>query len=377
MNEMKPALPRIMIVDDAPQNLKLLEAMLSSKGYQVFALPNGEMALKAAAKSPPDLILLDILMPGIDGYEVCARLKQDPQLREVPVLFLSALNEPLDKVRAFHLGGVDYITKPFQIEEVEARVSSHLELCRQKVALKRNLERQRELERLRDNLVHMVVHDMRSPMQVIVMTLEMVQKIVQEHDPDLQEFVIAAQQSAKQLLNMAGELLDISRLETDQMPLQYTTGSLVGLVRVVQESCAAMAEGKKLAVEPGEEITAVYDHDLIRRVLMNLINNALHFIPPDGEIRIGVSRDNRQILVKVADNGSGIPPEYHQKIFEKFGQVEKKGARYGTGLGLAFCKLAVEAHGGVIGVESNIGQGSTFWFTLPLVPGDRSKSPNP
>ena len=152
MSEKDQEAPRIMIVDDAPQNLQLLETMLLARGYQVFALPNGEMALKAAARKRPEMILLDILMPGIDGYEVCRRLKADPNLQDIPVLFLSALNEPWDKVRAFHVGGVDYITKPFQIDEIEARVRTHLELRRQKRELQANYERLRELEELREAL---------------------------------------------------------------------------------------------------------------------------------------------------------------------------------------------------------------------------------
>jgi two-component system sensor histidine kinase/response regulator len=132
MNASATPAPRILVVDDTPENLELLESYLRSQGYQVFALPNGDMALRAATKDHPDLILLDIVMPGLDGYQVCERLKADPATREIPVVFLSALDELGDKVRAFEVGGVDYLTKPLRMEEVRARVRTHLELSRQK-----------------------------------------------------------------------------------------------------------------------------------------------------------------------------------------------------------------------------------------------------
>ena len=225
MSEKHPEAPRIMIVDDAPQNLELLEFMLLAQGYQVFALPNGEMALKAAAKTRPAMILLDILMPGLDGYEVCRRLKADPHLQDIPVLFLSALNEPLDKARAFQVGGVDYITKPFQLVEIEARVRTHLQLHRQSRELQTNYERLRELEQLRDGLVHMMVHDMRSPLAALTIAAEAMGDALSKTDPYLVEMVTVARQSTQTLCRMASNLLDISRLESSQMPLHPNTSN--------------------------------------------------------------------------------------------------------------------------------------------------------
>ena len=156
--------PNVIVVDDTPANLQLLTGMLKERGYKVRPVPSGKLALQAAKNDPPDLILLDIMMPEMDGYEVCERLKADEKLREIPVIFISALNETMDKVRAFGVGGVDYVTKPFQFEEVDARVRTHLELQRQRRKLKENYEQLRRLEELRDNLVHMIVHDLRNPL---------------------------------------------------------------------------------------------------------------------------------------------------------------------------------------------------------------------
>ncbi|MEI9893792.1 MAG: response regulator [Chthoniobacter sp.] len=172
MNDRPPAppAPDILVVDDTEANLQLLSGMLRERGYKVRPVPNGRLALQAAKSAPPDLILLDINMPDLDGYEVCAQLKRDERTASVPVLFISALNETMDKVLAFGVGGLDYITKPFQFEEVDARVAAHLKLRRLQVDLEeRNSELRRtnaelrRLQELRDNLTHMIVHDLRLP----------------------------------------------------------------------------------------------------------------------------------------------------------------------------------------------------------------------
>ena len=154
--------PKIMVVDDTVSSLKLLEEMLVQQGYRVRAFPRGRLALAAAARELPDLILLDIQMPEMNGYEVCERFKADPVLAPIPVMFISAQREPVDKVRAFAVGGVDYVTKPFHFAEVEARVRTHLDCAGRRWSCQQHLQRLKELERMRDNLVHMVVHHMRS-----------------------------------------------------------------------------------------------------------------------------------------------------------------------------------------------------------------------
>jgi len=355
-----------MIVDDVPQNMALLEAMLRETGCEVFTLPDGEMALQAAVRDQPDLILLDILMPGLDGYEVCARLKADPRLKDIPVLFISALNEPWDKTRAFRVGGVDYIPKPFQLEEVEVRVRNHLELSRQRRELRASYERLRELEHLRDSLVHMLVHDLRSPLTSIVMALQYIQSVVTPGDPDLTKVLGAAEAGAKAMSTMVTQLLDISRLEAGQMPIERISGDLVALAREVQESFRAQAGNRRLRITSTETIVASYDTGILRRVLGNLLSNALKFTPSDGEVSLALCREAGQVRVTITDNGPGIPPEFLQRIFTKFAQAESRQKGVGTGLGLAFCKLAVEAHAGQIGVENVPGQGSRFWFTLPV-----------
>jgi len=354
----------LLVVDDAPANLQLLGDMLRQHDFRVRLVPSGALALQAVRHEPPDLILLDINMPGMSGFEVCERLKADAALKAIPVIFLSALDGTLDKVKAFGLGGVDYVTKPFQAEEVEARVRTHLALHRQERELQARLVQLKELERLRDSLVHMIVHDMRAPLSAMRMSLSMLQAGPIE-DPETASLVLAFDRAAETLNEMATQLLDVSRLEAGQMPIHKLESDLDVTLRAALASLAVLAGRRRLQFEAPPSIRAVYDQNLLRRVVVNLLTNALKFTPPAGEVKLSVTRDLDEFRISVSDTGSGIAPEFHQRIFEKFGQVGLPETRVGTGLGLTFCKLAVEAHGGRIGVESSPGHGSTFWFTLP------------
>jgi signal transduction histidine kinase len=345
--------PNILIVDDMPANLLLLVRMLMERGYKPRTVLSGKLALQAARAEPPDLILLDIAMPEMNGYEVCEQLKADAALKDIPVIFISALNETIDKVKAFRVGGVDYVTKPFQFEEVYARVQTHLQL--------------RRLEKLRDDLTHMVVHDLRHPLTVICGFLDILEfHEAQKLSPSTRELVTVARRSAEDLLNMIGSILDVSKIGAGEMKLQREPCDLDALIRAVLAATQPLPDNRTVTFDATESsLTITADVGLIRRVLQNLLSNALKYTPAGGDVRIVVTPSHGEVRVAVTDTGPGIAPEYHQRIFEKFGQVEDRKNRLGTGLGLTFCKLAVEAHGGRIGVESEVGKGSTFWLTLP------------
>jgi len=361
--------PNVIVVDDTPANLQLLTGMLKERGYKVRPVPSGKLALQAAKNDPPDLILLDIMMPEMDGYKVCEWLKADEILREIPVIFISALNETMDKVRAFGVGGVDYVTKPFQFEEVAARVSTHLELQRQRRTLKENYEQLRRLEELRDNLVHMVVHDLRSPLTGISGFLDLALALEKETlTEDGLDYLQAAKRSTTTVIDMVSAVLDVNKMEAGEMKLHLAECDLVRMAVDLMSGMQSLKEGREMVLDaPPAPVTVVADGDLILRVIQNLLGNALKFTPSDGWVRLGIEPDDNRVCLTVRDNGPGIPAEYRERIFEKFGQVEAcaNGQKHSTGLGLTFCKLAVEAHGGSIGVESEIGKGSTFWFMLP------------
>ncbi len=379
MTEGNPPAPTLMVVDDTPANLKLLEGILQEHGFRIRPFPSGRLALKAALAEPPDLILLDVMMPEMDGYETCSRLRAEERTRGIPVIFLSALRETDDKLKAFQAGGVDYVTKPFQAEEVLARVRTHLDLlqARRSLAarnreLTESLERQAELERMRDNLVHMMVHDMRSPLMGIGGNLDLLRMDLQDGlGAEQRAFLDSAEQAAKNLIEMVSSMLDVSRLEARQMPVALRRCDVLSALRRGVDALGAATQRCQFRMElPSEPALAECDPDLVARTATNLLANALKFTPKGGAVSLSVSRAEGAVRVSVTDSGPGIPAEHHGRIFEKFGQVQSDGpkVKYSTGLGLTFCKLAIEAQGGRIGLESEVGRGSTFWFELPAGP---------
>jgi signal transduction histidine kinase len=343
----------ILIVDDSPANVLLLVRMLTERGYHPQPVLSGALALQAARADPPDLILLDINMPGMNGYEVCQRLKADAALKDIPVIFISALSETLEKVKAFQVGGVDYVTKPFQFDEVYARVQTHLQL--------------RRLEKLRDDLTHMVIHDLRSPLAVICGVLEILELGKDKLSDSTRNFVMLARRSALELRNMISSILDVSKMNAGEMKLRRAACDIGALIRELLTATQAISRNHKLTLDalPERSLAVMADGELIRRVLQNLLSNALRYTPTGGNVRIAVTATTDEVRVTITDDGPGVAHADHQRIFDKFGQVEDHTSRTGSGLGLTFCKLAVEAHGGCIGLVSDVGEGATFWFTLP------------
>lgn len=358
--------PGILIVDDTPANLELLAGMLQQRGYEPRPVLSGRRALSAARTDPPDLILLDVRMPEMSGLEVCAELKADAALRDIPVIFITALAETEDKVKAFALGAVDYVTKPFQLEEVLARVNVHLELRRQQRALEEANGELARLEQRRDSLVHMLVHDLRSPLQAVLGGLELARMDHAPQEPE--DYMLEVERSVRGLVDMVSCVLDVSRLESEQMPLERTAVDVIALAHATVRKLESLRGRRTIAVEaPAALPPTAADARLLSRILQNLLANALKFTDPrHGVITIRIDAVPDGIRTTVADNGPGIAAEFRERVFDKFKQVEarQQGHVLSSGLGLTFCKLAVEAHGGRIGLESELGQGSAFWFEL-------------
>jgi len=358
----------ILVVDDTPANLQMLADMLKRRGYRARPVPSGRLALQAAKVDPPDLILLDVNMPEMDGYEVCAELKKDPALAAIPVIFISAYGETADKMRAFTAGGLDYITKPFHVEEVEARVAVHLQLRRQQRELETMLAQQRELENMRDSMVHMIVHDLRAPLTAVFNYLDLVRE--QEAGfiaPESMQNLDFAMKASRWMVQMVNVLLDASKIESGQMTLRRVECDVGDVVSDAIDAIRSLADEKNVLYQ-SSHVRAAVDRDAIARVVQNLVTNAVKLTPPGGDVRISLQTKDESLRVEVSDHGPGIAAEHHPKIFEKFGQLDTNVRQSipSSGLGLYFCKLAVEAHGGSIGVNSEVGQGSTFWFELPL-----------
>lgn len=369
MNAPRQASESVLIVDDTIENLRLLSSMLGVRGYEVRAVSSGRQALAAAEGDPPDLILLDVNMPEMNGYDVCRALKANPALKDVPVIFLTALGELSDKVRAFDTGAVDYVTKPFQIEEVEARVRTHMALRRQSRELLESHRRLSALEKLRDDLVHMVVHDMRSPLTVLGGHLALLRESSEASlSEDAAEDLRKAERSARTLSRMVNDLLDVSRLEDQKLPLHPAEHDLAALVEDVCAAVGTLDRGRTIRLEIPSALVVRCDADIVKRVLENLVGNAIKHTPAGVGLVVGVGRNGDRARVEVRDQGPGVPPDASERIFEKFETLATRAEQKydSVGLGLAFCKLAVEGHGGKIGVLPGVPRGSVFWFELPV-----------
>ena len=356
----------VLIVDDLVENLRLLTRILRDHDYEVRAVSSGKQAQKTIERELPDLILLDINMPEMSGYELCAWLRSNRQTKDIPVIFLTALSEVEDKVKAFAIGGMDYITKPYQVEEVLARVRLHLALRKANQELAESYRELKELETQRDDLVHMLVHDMRTPLMVIegamyLLGMENAESAASNRN------LRAAERSVRFLSRLANDMLDVSRLEEGNLPLSLEECDLSGVATEVVEHLNSLEPEERLTVESGGPARVVCDEQVIRRILENLVSNAIKHTPGSDPVTVRVTGSDERLRVEVQDQGSGIPPELRDRIFEKF--VTAGGPRlkrsHSAGVGLSFCKLAVEAHRGTIGVACPDSGGSVFWFELP------------
>jgi signal transduction histidine kinase len=359
----------ILVADDEEKNRRLLRDLLEAQGHVVLLANDGQQALDITIAEMPDTVLLDVMMPKLDGFEVCRQLRCNPATAHIPILLVTALRERPDRVKGIQAGANDFLTKPIDAEEIRLRVRNAVYAKRLHDKVQQDLTKLRELEMLRDNLMHMIVHDLRSPITVISGACDAVMMMDKDRlSSTQQEFITMAQNSCRDLIEMVSSLLDVSRMEAGEMPLNRVPCNIRDIAQKAADSVAVLAQGKKLTIQVGGDSAGVaVDRDIMHRVFVNLLGNAIKFSPEGGTIGIAISSTGKTVRATVTDQGRGVPPEYHKKIFEKFGQVasRQENKKYSTGLGLTFCKLAVEAHGGQIGVESTVGQGSTFWFTIP------------
>lgn len=364
----------LLVVDDDANNRDVLSRRLTRQGHGVRTASNGRDALRLMREASFDLVLLDIMMPAMDGYEVLGKIKADPRLQHIPVIMISALNELQSVVRCIEAGAEDYLAKPFNPTLLKARIGSCLEKKRSRdretalfEQLQSNYKRLQEVEKLRDDMRNMIVHDLRTPLTAVIVGVEMLEKD-EALDEMQHEIVAIAAGGGKTLLGMINDLLDVEKMEAGSSQLHYEELSAAALVTGALDQVASLAmDGHNTLVTEIASGLPLFpgDANKLSRTLVNLIGNAIKFTR-GGTVTITVSQDEQQSLrFAIRDTGEGIPPAAFDRIFEKFGQLDSR--KVGTGLGLAFCKLAVEAHGGRIHVESTPGAGSTFSFTVPLV----------
>lgn len=384
----------LLIVDDTPDNLRLLSQMLLEEGYRVRKAINGQRALQAVEAEPPDLILLDIMMPELDGYQVAKRLKDAPKTRGIPIVFLSALNETMDKVLAFDIGGVDYITKPFQVQEVLARVRTQLtvrrqqkQLVAQNEQLQREIQERKKVESALRVYIHAMSHDLRNPVTGMLMVLQNLLKKRPEADAEMPvppSILKRMANSCDRQLALINSLVQTSDIELQGITLNPEPLQLHQFAQklVLEWEPLLNKEKAKLDNKIPETLPKVNaDPNQLWRVFDNLFSNAIKYNPPGitiallGEV---ISETDPQtdtpteyVRCTVTDDGVGMNEEEIEGLFELYQRGRKVGNIQGLGLGLYLCRQIVNAHGGKIGAMrggiAHPNKGATFWFTLPVL----------
>lgn len=359
----------ILVVDDKPANLRLLSQLLSERGYHVRPVLSGTQAIAAAQAVPPDLILLDVRMPEMNGYEVSRRLKEDPRTNAIPILFISALHDTEDKVRAFAAGGVDYITKPFHFDEVLARVQTQLTLQQLRRDLESELAERDSLIADLQSYAHSVAHDLRSPVAGALGFAHLL------HDADFpleederQEYVRLVVESLEKANSIIGELLLLAEVRRTEMVLEVLDMKLI-VAQSLHRIAGLIGETGAILSYPETWPAAIGYPAWIEEVWVNYITNAIKYGGQPPVIELGANRgESGEVRFWVQDNGGGLTVDQQALLFVPLTRLDMTRAT-GYGLGLSIVQRIVHKLNGRVGIESRgvPGEGSRFYFTLPAV----------
>lgn len=348
---------RVLVVDDDPASRWMVAEALERHGHEVYRASCGEDALKLATTQHLEAILLDVVLPGLNGYEICRTLKSQPQTQTIPVLLITALHDRNNRLRGIQSGADEFLSKPLDVEELALRVGNAVYSKQLYDELQANFERLQSLEALRDQLSDMLVHDLRTPLTALIGYAQILTRCAAPRLDEMEKDSLSQMLSlSRTMVGMVSDILDVGRLESDELPLNRVRVELAELAR---ESAALVGQVDGKTVEVEGTCAAEVDPELFGRVLTNLIANGIKYSPPGGVVRVVLSEPGE---IRVIDRGPGVPEEMRERIFEKYGQADRK--KYSTGLGLAFCKLVVEKHGGTLGVDGQVGHGSQFWVRL-------------
>ena len=363
---------KILIVDDVISNVLLLKILLTNEKFQVCTANNGRACIEMTKKEHPDLILLDVMMPDINGFDTAVILKKDPETKDIPIIFLTALNSPQDLVHGFQVGANDFLTKPFNKEELVMRVTQQISL----VAAKRIIEKQNaELKATlsnRDKMYSVIAHDLRSPMASIRMVLNLVVQSTsaEKVGPELYMLLDQANRESEEVHELLDNLLKWTKSQTGRLNVVLQDLDLNDIVPGVVEIFEMIANTKniKLELKKTDEALKVHaDNDMLKTVLRNFMSNAVKFSPENSTIQIAMAKEGDFARVSVKDQGVGIAADRLGSIFHKGETTYGTGGEEGSGLGLQLCQDFARKNGGDCYVESVEGQGSTFSFTIPIL----------
>ncbi len=350
----------ILIVDDTPANLSVLADCLSGAGYTLLVAEDGEDALDLTERTTPDLILLDVMMPGIDGFATCRRLKQRAATRDVPVIFMTALTDTAEKLKAFEAGAVDYVTKPIQHEEALARIHTHLTLRR----LQRQLQEQLALK---ERFMRIAGHDLRNPLCLILMSGELARR--KGAPPEVAEYLESIHASARQMRGIIDTFLNLRRPGAETGGAGRCDLNLLAAAVAGQHEPAAEAKQITLTLELAEGLPpARCDAGHAYQALANYVSNALKFTPRGGRVFVRTRAGSQGPRVEVADTGPGVPAAERGQLFQEFARLSPRptGGEESNGVGLSIVRQLVESQGGRVGAEFPDAGGSVFWCELPF-----------
>lgn len=371
----------VLIVDDSQENLSVLFDYLQEANFKVLVAERGESAIKRAKHTKPDIILLDVLMPGIDGFETCRQLKNNPHTQDIPVIFISALTDTVDKVKGFEAGGVDYVTKPFQQEEVLARLNTHLTICslQQEVQTKNDqLQTQNEqllqLNHEKNEFLNLLAYELKNPFSVIHTIAELItcefETLSQKEVLEMMDMVAF---TSKQMFELINNLLDVNAIESGKREILLELFDILPTVQSLIFCYKNQAQTKNITIhfQPQEnQYPALVDNNALYQVLDNLLSNAIKYSPHGKPVIIRLIQKAEAVRCEIQDEGVGLSQSEQQQLFNKFARLTPKptGQESSNGLGLFIVKKLVEAMNGKVWCESELGQGTTFIVEFPSTP---------
>ena len=369
--QINPAEFKLLVVDDVQTNVLLLKALLGKEGYGILVANNGQEALEVIRNENPDLILLDVMMPGMDGFEVAERLKSEEFRCEIPIIFLTALDDTQSIVNGFKLGVGDFISKPFRKEELMVRIKHQLSLVAARRIIEEKNEELRKTIAGRDKMYSVIAHDLRSPMASMKMLLNTIMMSVEKDkiDPDIFDMLEMSNKTSEEVFSLLDNLLKWTKRQLGKLTVIPQKLDISGLADGVVEVMNSVAEVKhiKLIRTDHESFFVYVDIEMIKSILRNLISNAVKFSNPDSEIKVGIKAEDGKVIVSVTDSGKGIKKEDQHKLLKDSTHFTTYGtnSEEGSGLGLLLCRDFARKNGGELWFESEENLGSVFSFSLP------------
>lgn len=369
--QINPAEFKLLVVDDVQTNVLLLKALLGKEGYGILVANNGQEALEVIRNENPDLILLDVMMPGMDGFEVAERLKLEEFRCEIPIIFLTALDDTQSIVNGFKLGVGDFISKPFRKEELMVRIKHQLSLVAARRIIEEKNEELRKTIAGRDKMYSVIAHDLRSPMASMKMLLNTIMMSVEKDkiDPDIFDMLEMSNKTSEEVFSLLDNLLKWTKSQLGKLTVIPQKLDISGLADGVVEVMNSVAEVKhiKLIRTDHESFFVYVDIEMIKSILRNLISNAVKFSNPDSEIKVGIKAEDGKVIVSVTDSGKGIKKEDQHKLLKDSTHFTTYGtnSEEGSGLGLLLCRDFARKNGGELWFESEENLGSVFSFSLP------------